>query len=552
MIKKGKAKVMVIGHRNPDTDSVCSAIAYAHLKSRIDPETRYEPCRAGELNQETAYVLSRFHMKTPRRVVDVSAQVQDIEIRDVEPVSGQTTMRRAWEIMRDKNVSMLPITDAQRHLEGVITLNDLGMANMDVEGTGVLAEANTSFEQIRETLNGTFVTGSGETRMNRGKIVIGAASPEALEEIVQPGDVVILANRYETHFCAIEMGAACIVVCMGAQVSKTIARLAEDRGCAIITTPCDTYEVARLINQSAPIAHYMIRDGILTFKLATSVEEARKVMGEVRLHYFPVLDKQDCYVGMISHRNLLNLRRKQVIFVDHNETTQAVEGHEQADILEIIDHHRLGDMQTNAPMYFRNQPVGCTATIIDQMFGEQCVEIPADIAGLLLSAILSDTLMFRSPTCTPMDIAAAKKLAKIANVEIETLAREMFEAGENVEGRTAAEVFMQDFKTFSCGELHFGVGQGSYVNEKNREAAKALLGPYLEEARRTEKLDMIFYMFTSVLDQESDVLCAGKDAEALLEGAFDTKASGGAFVLPGVISRKKQMIPAMIGYLQTM
>ena len=550
MNQQEKGKVMVIGHRNPDTDSICSAIAYANLKNKTSDGTVYEACRAGEPNQETAYVLKRFRMKAPRRCLDVSPQVQDIDIRQVEGVDGQTTMRHAWETMRDAHASTLPITTQDGHLEGLITLTDVAMANMDVDGAGVLAAAHASLDQVCRTLNGTLITGDPNDRFEKGKIVIGAASPDAMEGMVQPGDVVILANRYETQLCAIELEASCIVVCIGSAVSRTIVKLAADRGCAIISTPYDTYEAARLINQSVPICHYMIKDDLMTFDLNTPVEEARTAMGKVRHQYFPVLDKKGRYQGMISRRNLLNLKRKQLILVDHNERTQAVEGFEQADILEIIDHHRLGNLETNSPLYFRNQPVGCTATIIYQMDGEQGVEITPEIAGILCSAILSDTLMFRSPTCTPLDESAARALAKIAGVEVEKLATEMFEAGENLTGKTASEVFLQDFKVFTNGDLRFGVGQGSYVSEKNRDQAKALLGPYLEETLKSERVDMVFYMFTSVLDQSTDVLYAGKGAEELMAGAFHVEAKDNMFTLPGVISRKKQLIPALISYLQ--
>ncbi|MBQ8646735.1 MAG: putative manganese-dependent inorganic diphosphatase [Oscillospiraceae bacterium] len=545
-----KRKVMVIGHRNPDTDSICSAIAYANLKNLTTTGPVYVPCRAGEPNQEIAYVLNRFGLEPPRRCLDVSPQVQDIDVRMVDSVDGETTMRHAWEIMRDIDASTLSVTDKEGHLTGIISLTDVATANMDVEGTGVLAEANTSYDQIARTLNGTVLIGDGSVRMDKGKIVIGASSPESLESIVQEGDIVILANRYETQFCAIELGAACLVLCLDAPVSRTIAKLAADRGCTIISTPCNTYEVARLINQSAPLRHYMVRDNLLTFSLTTPIEEVQKVMGKVRHQYFPVLDAKGRYYGMISRRNLLNLRRKQLILVDHNEKTQAVDGFEQAEILEIIDHHRLGNLETSGPVYFRNQPVGCTATIVYQMYTEQGVEIAPNIAGILCSAILSDTLMFRSPTCTPMDEGAARALARIAGVEVEQLAAEMFEAGENVDGRTEVEVFQQDFKVFTNGDLHFGVGQGSYVSDKNRDKAKALLGPFLPEAMHSEHVQMMFYMFTSVLDESTDVLFYGKGAEELITSAFGVKAENGMVTLPGVISRKKQFIPALLNRLQ--
>ena len=544
---KKTGKVYVVGHKNPDTDSICSAIAYANLKNKTSDGTVYEACRAGEPNQETAYVLKRFRMKAPRRCLDVSPQVQDIDIRQVEGVDGQTTMRHAWETMRDAHASTLPITTQDGHLEGLITLTDVAMANMDVDGAGVLAAAHASLDQVCRTLNGTLITGDPNARFEKGKIVIGAASPDAMEGMVQAGDVVILANRYETQLCAIELEASCIVVCIGSAVSRTIVKLAADRGCAIISTPYDTYEAARLINQSVPIRHYMIKDDLMTFDLNTPVEEARTAMGKVRHQYFPVLDKKGRYQGMISRRNLLNLKRKQLILVDHNERTQAVEGFEQADILEIIDHHRLGNLETNSPLYFRNQPVGCTATIVTQMYDENGVTIPQKTAGLLLAAILSDTLVFRSPTCTPIDVNAANRLAKLAGVDINEFANEMFEAGEKLDGKTAEEVFLQDFKVFMCGDIRFGVAQGSYMTRKNLTAAEALLKPYLEEARNKQNVEDIYMLLTDVPKEESVVICNGRYAAEVLTDGFDTQpAADASWTLPGVVSRKKQFIPALM------
>ena len=377
-----------------------------------------------------------------------------------------------------------------------------------------------------------------------------AASPDAMEGMVQPGDVVILANRYETQLCAIELEASCIVVCIGSAVSRTIVKLAADRGCAIISTPYDTYEAARLINQSVPICHYMIKDDLMTFDLNTPVEEARTAMGKVRHQYFPVLDKKGRYQGMISRRNLLNLKRKQLILVDHNERQQAVDGLEEADILEIIDHHRIGNLETTGPVYFRNVPVGCTATILYQMFGEQGMTPSKEIAGLLLSAILSDTLMFRSPTSTPQDEAAAKALAALAGEDIPTYAEQMFEAGADLTGRDAEDVFCSDFKVFSRGDAKFGVGQSIYMTDKSRAAAEALVGPFLPEASRREGLPMIFYMFTDMKTQSTDLMYCGNAAEQIVREAFHVEPKDGKAWLPGVVSRKKQLIPPLLAALQ--
>lgn len=543
--------VNVIGHKNPDTDSICSAIAYAHLKN-ITTDREYEPRRAGEINQETAFVLNKFDMKPPRICLDVHAKVRDIDIRYIDGVDGQMTLRRAWETMRDQDITTLPITNSDNKLEGLITLKRLAMANMDSLDPHAVANAKTSVSNIVETLNGTLVTGSTDMRIDHGKIVIAAGSPEAMENMVDPGDIVLVANRYEAQLCAIELEAACLVVCMTPNIAKTIIKIAKEHNCTVISTPYDTYAASCLINQSIPICHPMARSMIM-FQLSTPVEEARKIMGQVRHNYFPVVDKVGIYQGVISRRNLLNLQRKQLILVDHNEKTQCVDGFEDAEILEIIDHHRIGNLETNGPVFFRNQPVGCTATIVFQMYQEYNVEIEPNIAGILCSAILSDTLIFRSPTCTPQDEYAARQLASIAGVEVEALATEMFEAGENLEGKTAEQLLLQDYKIFVSGKTRFGVGQGSYVSEKNREAAKNMLSGYLESVLEHEDVDMVFYLVTNILDQSSEVLFAGKDAPELLSRSFNRDVdTSKPLELPGLVSRKKQFIPAIINTLQNL
>lgn len=542
-------KICVIGHKNPDTDSVCSAIAYAYLKN-VTTDREYEPRRAGEVNQETAFVLKKFGIEPPRICLDVHAKVRDIDIRQIEGVGGQMTLRSAWETMRDKDITTLPITGKENKLKGLITLKRLAMANMDSLDPHAVANANTPISNVVETLNGTLITGSNDMMIDHGKIVIAAGSPEAMETMVDPGDIVLVANRYEAQLCAIELEAACLVVCMTPNIAKTIIKIAKEHNCTVISTPYDTYAASCLINQSIPISHPMART-MITFELSTPVEEAKKVMGQVRHNYFPVVDQDGYYQGVISRRNLLNLQRKQLVLVDHNEKTQCVEGYEDADILEIIDHHRIGNLETSGPVYFRNHPVGCTATIIYQMYGEYQVEIPQQIAGILCSAILSDTLIFRSPTCTPQDEYAAHQLATIAGVEIDELAREMFEAGENLDGKTPEQILLQDYKIFVHENIRFGVGQGSYVSQKNREVAKRMLPEYLEQIQQREGVDMIFYLVTNILDQSSEVLYAGKDAAELLENSFHRTAEPGQpLQLNGVVSRKKQFIPALLNSLQ--
>ena len=539
-------KVVVIGHRNPDTDSICSAIAYAELKNRTSTLV-CEPRRAGKMNQETEFVLKKFGVTPPRMCTDVNPKIRDVDYREMPGIPGTTSLRRAWKIMRDQQIDTLSITSADNELEGIITVKDLATANMDVFDTAVLAKSRTSYKNILETLNGTMVVGNADAVCTTGHIKIGTATPEMLESSVEKGDIVILSNRYESQLCAIEKEASLLIICNGAKVGRTIQRIADETGVAIMTTPVDTYAAGKLISQCAPISYYMTRDNILKFTLVTPVADVLRVMAKVRHRYFPILDEEGKYCGMVSRRNVIALRKRRIILVDHNEATQAVEGFDQAEILEIIDHHRIGSLETSGPVYFRNQPVGCTATIITQMYDENGVDIPPQIAGLLLAAILSDTLAFRSPTCTPVDENAAKRLAKIAGVDIEEFSTEMFEAGEKLDGKTPEEVFLQDFKVFMCGDIRFGVAQGSYMTRKNLLAAENLLRPYLEEARNKQNVEDIYMLLTDVPKEESVVISDGRYAAEVLADGFDTHpAEDGSWTLPGVVSRKKQFIPALM------
>ena len=541
--------IKIIGHRNPDTDSVCAAIAYSRLKNQIDPEHAYKPCRTGPLNRETDFVLNYFKAPAPELYADVRPQIRDVDFRRTSAVDGEMSLRRVWMAMRDEKIDTLCVVDGN-DLQGMITVKDIATANLNSLDTHLLADAGTSYRNVVETLNAEVLYGDIADKKVEGHIVIAAGSPEQIERAVGKGDIVILANRAEGQLSAIEQDAGCIVVCSGSQISRAILMLAEEKGCIVLRTGNSPYVAGQLLTQAVPIRYYMVSENLLTFTLNSLVEDATKVMATVRHHYFPVVDDHDRYLGMVSRRNLMNLHKKQLILVDHNEKSQAVEGLEDAEVLEIIDHHRISALETDGPVYFRNVPVGCTCTIIYQMYLENGVEIDPAVAGLLLSAILSDTLMFRSPTCTPADQQAARALSDIAGVDMEAYADAMFEAGGDVTGKTAEEVFSGDYKTFSCGEIRFGVGQCSFMSGKNRKASQLLVGPYLEIALNRQKLDYLFFMFTDVRTSATELLMAGPGADEVISRAFGVEIQDGVALLPGVVSRKKQVIPALMGAMK--
>ena len=552
-------KTMVIGHRNPDTDSICSAICYANLKQAVTGE-EYMPARAGHVNGETQFVLDYFGAEEPQLVEDVRTQVRDIEIRKTKGVADNISLKRAWNIMQENNVVTIPSVREDGTLEGLITVGDITKTYMNIYDSSILSKANTQYSNIIETLEAELIIGSAEAYFDQGKVLIAAANPDLMEFYIEPHDLVILGNRYESQLCAIEMGADCIIVCEGAAVSMTIKKIAQERGCTIIATTYDTYTAARLINQSMPISYFMTREHLITFNSDDYIDEIREVMASKRHRDFPILDKDGYYLGMISRRNLLGAKGKQVILVDHNEKNQAVAGIENAEILEIIDHHRLGTIQTMSPVFFRNQPLGCTATIIYQMYQEAGIKVEPKIAGLLCSAIVSDTLLFRSPTCTPVDEMAARALADIAGIDIEKYAMEMFSAGSNLKDKSDEEIFYQDFKRFTSGKVTIGVGQITSLNGGELDKLKGRMEAFMEKALENNGLDMIFFMLTNILTETTELICEGQGALQLAGKAFhqdielleEEGLKEPVLRLPGVVSRKKQLIPAMMEAAQMM
>ena len=550
--KQKKRTVCVIGHKNPDTDSICAAISYTYLKKQLEkPDGRYQyvACRAGSVSAETQFVLDYFHVPQPLFIENIGTRVKDLEIRRTPGVDAKISVKDAWNLMNTQNVFTLPITDAESHLQGLITINDIAKSYMDENDSAIVSVARTPYRNIMETLDAEMVVGDPEASFTEGKVVIAAANPDVMENYINPHDMVILGNRYESQLMSILAGAGCIVVCLGAPVSKTIQHMAKEKGTTILVTPLDTYTVARLINQSMPIDFFMKSDNLITFHLGDFTDQIKEIMSKTRYRDFPVLDKRGAYIGTISRRNLLNARKRALILVDHNEVSQAVDNVENAEILEILDHHKIGTLQTINPVFFRNQPVGSTSTIVYEMYRENNVEIPKTIAGLLASAILSDTLIFRSPTCTMMDRMAAEHLAKIAGIEPEEYARKMFRAGSDLKNRTPEEIFYTDFKTFEVNEETIGIGQITSMDEEELSDIRDRIKPFIEKAYEQHGLSLAFFMLTNIIDESTTMICYGKHAQELLESAFGVTVEDHIAKMPGIVSRKKQVVPVIMAEL---
>ena len=548
--------IWVVGHKNPDTDSICAAITYSYLKnnekSDKDNKALYIPKRAGEINAETAFVLDYFKAEEPALITDVGTQVRDINIRKTEGVSSHISMKKAWEMMKILKVVTLPVVSAKNKLEGLIVTGDIAKSYMDVYDNSILSIARTQYRNIIETLEGKLVTGNEHGYFVKGKVVVGVGTAEVLANCIEDDDLVILGDREENQLLCIESNCSCLIVTNNYEISQEVIEEAQQRDVVIISTPYDTFTVARLINQSMPIKFFMTKNDIIFFNQDDYVDDVRDFVAKIRHRDFPILDDNQNYIGMFSRRNLMNVKKKQIILVDHNEKSQAVNNIEEAEILEIIDHHRIGSLETMAPVYFRNQPLGCTATIIYQMYCEKGVEVTPQIAGLLCSAILSDTLMFRSPTCTAVDKDTALKLAEIAGIEVEEFAQKMFEAGSNFAAKTETEILNQDFKIFYANEVSFGVSQVSAMSRPELDKVQERILPELEKLQVDKKVDMIFVMLTDILNESTYLIYTGDNAASVAAQAFKMQQDDDGLMLKGVVSRKKQLIPNLINVLAEM
>lgn len=544
---KNQEKIFVIGHKNPDTDSICSAIAYCDIKNRTTQESRYIPKRAGQINEETEYVLNRFGVQPPGYLSNIGTQVKDMDIRLSPEANKSMSLKNAWDLMQENSIVSLPIREKDGTLEGLITIGDIAKTYMDTTDSYLLSRARTQYQRIAETIGGKVIEGNAHGYFIQGKIMVATANPDKMKEYVEENDMVIMGNREEDHLQAIEQNVSCIIVGMGIEVTEKVLKLAHEKDIVIISSPYDTFTISRLINQSIPVKYIMKTDNLVTFNTEDFTDDIQEVMIKHRHRAFPVINKKGKCIGTISRRNFLDMHRKKVVLVDHNEKDQAVDNIDKADIMEIIDHHKLGTLQTMQPISFRNQPVGCTGTIMYQMYGEQKLEIPPKIAGLLCAAIISDTLMFRSPTCTLQDKMAAGALALIADISIEEFAKEMFKAGSNLKDKSPEEIFYQDYKKFIAeGDICFGVGQISSMDADELREIKERLIPFMVSECGRHGVSRVYFMLTDIMEQSTELLFYGEESEEMAVNAFKIEPKDGTIYLKGVVSRKKQLIPPLM------
>ena len=537
-------KVFVMGHKNPDTDSICSAIAYSYL---LNATNKYNavPVRLGEINRETEYVLKRFGVEHPVLLKTVKQKVEDLNYDKVTVFSKDLTLKTAWFLLKQQNLKSAPILDEHGQLLGLLSTSNIIEGYMDQWDSEVLKKAKTPVENVIDTLEANVIYLNESLKVVEGDIHIAAMSGSEAKKRIHENDVVIVGgDRSDDLEELISVKPSLIVLTGSLTADENVVKKCEEQGISIISTPFNTYQTSQQIVQAIPVEYVMIKGDIKTFSTDDTLDYMKEVMSETRYRGYPVIDLNNRCVGSISRFALLKGLRKKVILVDHNERGQSIPGIEEADILEIVDHHRVADIQTVGPLLFRGEPLGSTATIVTKMFDELDVEMPSHIAGLLLGAVVSDTLLFKSPTCTPVDTKIAKKLAKIAGVDIQEFAMEMFKAGTSLVGKTVDEIFNQDFKKFSFDNLQVGVAQVNSMDIEGFLPYKKDMLDYMNKFAEDNNLEFTLLLLTDIINANSEIFVGGPRPE-LVEKAFNVQLTECQGTLVGVISRKKQVVPAI-------
>lgn len=536
--------VYVSGHKNPDTDSICSAIAYSYL---LNATNKYNavPVRLGEVNRETEYVLKRFGVEHPVLLKTVKQKVEDLNYDKVTVFSKDLTLKTAWFLLKQQNLKSAPILDEHGQLLGLLSTSNIIEGYMDQWDSEVLKKAKTPVENVIDTLEANVIYLNEALKVINGDIHIAAMSGNEAKKRIHENDVVIVGgDRSDDLEELISVKPSLIILTGSLTSNEHVVNKCKEQGISIVSTPFNTYQTSQQIVQAVPVEYVMIKGDIKTFSTDDTLDYMKEVMSETRYRGYPVIDLNNRCVGSISRFALLKGLRKKVILVDHNERGQSISGIEEADILEIVDHHRVADIQTVGPLLFRGEPLGSTATIVTRMFEEQDVEMPSHIAGLLLGAVVSDTLLFKSPTCTPVDTKIAKKLAEIAGVDIQEFAMEMFKAGTSLVGKTVDEIFNQDFKKFSFDNLQVGVAQVNSMDIEGFLPYKKDMLDYMNKFAEDNNLEFTLLLLTDIINANSEIFVGGPRPE-LVEKAFNVQLTDRQGTLEGVISRKKQVVPAI-------
>ena len=545
-----KDVLYITGHKNPDSDSICAAIAYAEFKNKVGSHPAMA-VRVGDINRETKFILDYFGVNPPTLIETVKLQVSDLHIDNIAPISQDISLKMAWNIMKKNNVKTLPVTDENDNLIGLVSVSNLTSSYMDIWDSYILSKSNTTIDNILDTLAGTAIYISSSTDNLKGKILVSAMRPESMKSLAEEGDIAICGDREENQSLLIDAKASLIIITGNHTVNEDIIDMAKENNCSIISTPYDSFTTSRLITQSIPVSYVMTKENLLSFSTDDFVDEIKDVMIETRYRSYPVVDSNNKVTGSISRYHLISQNKKKVILVDHNERSQSVHGLEDAEVLEIIDHHRIADIQTGTPIYFRNEPVGSTSTIVGSIFFENGIRPSKKTAGLLCAAIISDTLLFRSPTCTQVDKVMAGRLAKIADIDMNDFAKKMFKAGTSLADRTPHQIFHQDFKIFNINDMRIGVSQINTMDIEGFQSSKEDMLNLMEEKAKEDNFRLLIFMLTDIQKEGSEILVAGPDKE-LVGRTFNVKLPNNSIFLPGILSRKKQVIPPLTSVISSL
>lgn len=543
--------VYVTGHKNPDSDSICAAYGYAEFKNKTS-NLPAVPVRLGNVNQETQFILDYFGVKAPRLLETVKLKVEDLDFDAIKAIAGNYSLKMAWNIMRDNHIKSLPVVDNNGRLTGILSISNLTSSYMDIGDNDILAKSKTSIENILDTLSATSIYINEECKIFKGKIAVTAMQPESLKEIVDEGDIAIVGDRPDVQEALIDIKTSLIIITGSHELAGNLLSKAKENGVTIISTPHDSFTASRLLIQSIPVSYVMATKDLISFSKDDLVEDIKDVMAETRYHSYPVVDEEGKVIGTVSRYHLISNHKKKVIQVDHNERGQSVDGLEEADVVEIIDHHRVADIQTSNPIFFRNEPLGSSSTIVAKSYFELDITPSREVAGLLCGAIISDTLLFKSPTCTEQDKIVCRKLAEIAGIpSIEEFAKEMFKAGTSLKGKSVSEIFNQDFKPFTMGDYRIGVAQVNTMDIEGFMPLKDEMLSFMKNEADKKGYDVVALLLTDILTEGSQVLVAGERYD-FIEKTFNVELKDSMAFLPGVLSRKKQVIPPLTNVVNSM
>ncbi|MFA5845228.1 MAG: putative manganese-dependent inorganic diphosphatase [Coriobacteriia bacterium] len=533
--------VLVFGHRNPDNDSVCSAVAYAHLKNVTDPGRVYIPAKLGPMPPESSWAFARFGVEPPAEVDHVRTRVRDVMTADIVTVAPETTMRDAGRLMRERGVRVLPVVEGEAPV-GVLNVEALAARYVEDMELAGFASRPVRVAQLVSALDGRLLAGDPESVL-AGAVLIGAMEPETMLARCRPGDTLVVGDRRRTQPQALEAGIACLVVSGGCEPDAAVLDLARAKGAAVIATAHDTYSSARLIELGRTAGEVMDDGMVVCGPDDLLTEVAEDLLGSP--HREAVVVDGGRLVGVLTRTDLAKNPRRSVVLVDHNEAAQSASGIEEATVVEIVDHHRVGDIETAGPILFLGLPFGATATVVARRYDELGVAVPEPIAGLLLAAVLTDTVLLKSPTTTDADREVAARLGDALGLDPLAFGMEVFRARSMAGGFSPRQAVMADLKEYRGAEAAVAIGQVETVDAADVLAHRAELLEVMEGVLEARRLDLVALMVTDVVREGSELLAVGR--VRLVERGFGVTLAGGSAWLPGVLSRKKQVAPLLVG-----